>query len=206
VIHTEGGFHQADLSGLDAVEIRVDALSNLPAPRQVANLPLGAIVTVRSPHEGGVKALSDEDRLASYLALLPSAAAIDLEVSSVEKMGPLVEAVRRERKLLILSFHDFEGTPPLVDLGDVCRRMRDLGADISKIASKTETLAEVSRLLTLLEQSSQPLAVMGMGALGRASRLLFAKAGSALNYGWLDKPQVPGQWSAEEFVELLART
>jgi len=27
-----------------------------------------------------------------------------------------------------------------------------------------------------------------------------------LNYGWLDKPQVSGQWSAKEFLELLART
>jgi 3-dehydroquinate dehydratase-1 len=84
--------------------------------------------------------------------------------------------------------------------------MRGLGADIVKIAVKTETVAEVSRLLALLEDASGPLAVMGMGALGRASRLLFAKAGSVLNYGWLDKPQVPGQWSAKEFIDLLART
>ena len=43
---------------------------------------------------------------------------------------------------------------------------------------------------------SQPLSVMGMGPLGKASRLLFARAGSLLNYGYLGEPQVSGQWSA----------
>jgi 3-dehydroquinate dehydratase-1 len=44
---------------------------------------------------------------------------------------------------------------------------------------------------------------MGMGQLGCASRLLFAKAGSVLNYGWLGAPQVAGQWGAREFRRLL---
>lgn len=206
VIRTEGGFREAGISGLDAVEVRVDALSDPPSPRQVADLPVAAIVTVRRVDEGGIKTMSEADRLARYFEFLPSASAIDLEMRSAEGMRELVEAVRREGKLLILSFHDFQTTPPLSDLRDMCARMRELGADIAKIATRTETLAEVSRLLALLEQSSSPLAVMGMGALGGASRLLFAKAGSALNYGWLDRPQVPGQWSAKEFVELLART
>jgi 3-dehydroquinate dehydratase I len=206
VIHTTGGFLEAGISGLDAVEVRVDALRDSPSLRQIAELPVAAIVTVRRPDEGGTRAMSDEERVASYFALLPSASAIDLELRSAERMRDLVEAVRREEKTLILSSHDFAGTPPLSHLQETCAKMRGLGADIVKIATRTETLGEVATLLALLEGSSAPLAVMGMGALGRASRLLFAKAGSALNYGWLDKPQVAGQWSAKEFIELLART
>ena len=110
-----------------------------------------------------------------------------------------METVRNEKKALIISFHDFESTPSLAKLRAVSARARGEGADIVKIAAKTETPAEVARLLVLLQEAPGPLAVMGMGALGRASRLLFAKAGSALNYGWLDRPQVPGQWSAKEF-------
>lgn len=206
VIHTAGGFAETRNAGLDAVEIRVDALTDPPSERQVADLPVAAIVTVRHRDEGGVRETSEEDRLAAYFDLLPAAAAIDCEMRSAETMSDLLDAVRREGKILVLSFHDFETTPPLADLRDMCTKMRGLGADIVKIAVKTETVAEVSRLLALLEDASGPLAVMGMGALGRASRLLFAKAGSVLNYGWLDKPQVPGQWSAKEFIDLLART
>jgi 3-dehydroquinate dehydratase-1 len=44
---------------------------------------------------------------------------------------------------------------------------------------------------------------MGMGPLGKVSRLVLAAAGSRLNYGYLDKPQVPGQWPAPELVRRL---
>ena len=206
VIHTAGGFLEAGIPGVDAVEVRVDALSRPPLARQIAELPVPAIITVRCPEEGGLQRMSDDDRRKRYLALLPAAAAVDLELRSAESMRDVCEAVLREGKTLILSFHDFQSTPSLSDLNNVCAKMRDVGANILKIATKTETVGEVSRLLTLLERPSTPVAVMGMGALGRASRLLFAKAGSVLNYGWLDKPQISGQWSAREFVELLART
>jgi 3-dehydroquinate dehydratase-1 len=76
---------------------------------------------------------------------------------------------------------------------------------VVKIATVTESPGSVARLLTLLDGSPAPLAVMGMGTLGRASRLLFARAGSVLNYGWLAEPQVRGQWSAPDLRDLLKR-
>jgi len=36
-----------------------------------------------------------------------------------------------------------------------------------------------------------------MGGLGPVSRLTLGRAGSVLNYGYLDQLQVPGQWPAE---------
>ena len=45
---------------------------------------------------------------------------------------------------------------------------------------------------------------MGMGKFGKASRLALAKAGSVLNYGYLDCPNAPGQWEATELKRLLA--
>jgi 3-dehydroquinate dehydratase-1 len=44
---------------------------------------------------------------------------------------------------------------------------------------------------------------MGMGPLGRVSRLLLGQLGSTLNYGYLDSATVPGQWSAAELKRLL---
>jgi 3-dehydroquinate dehydratase-1 len=44
---------------------------------------------------------------------------------------------------------------------------------------------------------------MGMGPLGKVSRLVLAAAGSRLNYGYLDKPQVAGQWPALELARRL---
>jgi 3-dehydroquinate dehydratase-1 len=205
VIHTAGGFVDAGNPSLDAVEVRVDALPKLPSLQQVEALSVPAILTVRRLDEGGARPISDEERLDHYLALLPAAAAVDIEMRSTKRFGNLLEIVRSRKKTLIVSFHDFEATPSLARLRNIGARARGAGADIVKIAARTETPAEVARLLVLLDEATEPFAVMGMGALGRASRLLFAKAGSVLNYGWLDKPQVPGQWSAKEFLELLAR-
>lgn len=207
VIHTPSGFAAAtaDAAMLDAVEVRADMLPRPPSAPELRALPLPAILTVRRFDEGGALPLSDPDRLALYLELLPAAAAVDIEGRSLRAFGGLVTAARKARKTVIVSFHDFEITPPLSRLRAWEQKARDGGADVVKIAAKTEKPSDVARLLTLLEEKRGPLAVMGMGTLGRASRLLFARAGSTLNYGWLAEPQVPGQWSAPDLRDLLAR-
>jgi len=105
---------------------------------------------------------------------------------------------------VILSYHDFEATPSLKKLRETIRKARDAGADIPKIATLLKTPSDAARLLEAFDGAG-PVALMGMGALGRASRLLLAQAGSALNYGWLHKPQVSGQWSAAELRRILDR-
>jgi 3-dehydroquinate dehydratase-1 len=56
----------------------------------------------------------------------------------------------------------------------------------------------------LLRHPGVPISVMGMGEYGKLSRLLLARAGSVLNYGYLDVVQVPGQWPAPLLKERLA--
>lgn len=205
VIHTPAGFKLAGRAKLDAVEVRVDILPRPPLPEEVSALTHPVVLTVRRFDEGGARPLTDGARLALYLELLPGASAIDLELKSVRSMGEAMEAAHKGGKSVILSFHDFQATPSLARLRQLVARARDEGADIVKIATKTEKPADIARLLTVLSETKHPLAVMGMGSLGRAARLLFACSGSVLNYGWLDKPLVPGQWSAVEFRDLLAR-
>lgn len=205
VIHTPAGFAAAGRSAVDVAEVRADTLPQPPSLDQISALPLPAILTVRRQDEGGARPISDTERLALYLELLPAAAAVDIEGRSLRSLETLVSAARRAHKTVIVSFHDFQATPSLSRLRTWERRAREGGADIVKIATHTEQPADVARLLTLLHETDSPLSVMGMGKLGRASRLLFARAGSVLNYGWLAEPQVPGQWSAPDLRDLLAR-
>src|SRR5688572_2917764 len=92
VIHTVGGFAEAGNPGLDAVEVRVDALPHPPSLQQVAALLVPAILTVRHLEEGGVKPIGEEERLAHYLALLPAAAAVDIEMRSARCLRDVLEA------------------------------------------------------------------------------------------------------------------
>jgi 3-dehydroquinate dehydratase I len=205
VIHTPAGFKLALRAAVEALEVRVDTLPRPPLPEEIAVLPQSVILTIRSFSEGGARPLTDATRLALYLELLPAANAVDIELRSVSALKEAVDAALASKKTVILSFHDFQGTPSQARLRTLVARARDKGADIIKIATKTTTPADIARLLNLQAATESPLAVMGMGPLGRAARLLFACSGSTLNYGWIDKPLVPGQWSAREFRDLLIR-
>jgi 3-dehydroquinate dehydratase-1 len=83
------------------------------------------------------------------------------------------------------------------------RKSAAAGADIVKIATHLRGAQDLAVLLLLQGGAKVPLATMGMGPLGKVSRLVLAAAGSRLNYGYLDKPQVKGQWPALELVRRI---
>jgi 3-dehydroquinate dehydratase-1 len=183
---------------IDFLEWRADFLGTGIVP---ASRPW--IVTARHPLEGGQNAMSATARRAALFCLLPAAAIVDVEIRSLREMGEVVREARSGGIAVLASFHDFQRTPPLSRLWEIANRAADAGADFLKIATLTSSPADVARLLDLLEKKPLPLAVMGMGPLGMASRVVLATAGSILNYGWLHRPNVSGQWSALELARLL---
>jgi len=161
------------------------------------------IVTARHPAEGGQNAMSLSARRETLLELLPAAALVDLEIRSLRGMKEVLTEARKAGVGVIASFHDFQKTPSASRLEDLVKQACDAGADVLKIATRADSSADVARLLNLLERSPLPLALMGMGRLGMASRVMLAAAGSVLNYGWLHRPNVTGQWSARELRGIL---
>jgi 3-dehydroquinate dehydratase-1 len=161
------------------------------------------IVTARHPAEGGQNAMSATARRKALLELLPAAALVDVEIRSLGGMEKVLSEVRKAGVGIIASFHDFQKTPPAARLQALVKQASDAGADVLKIATHTNTPGDVALLLDLLEKTPLPLAVMGMGPLGMASRVMLAAAGSLLNYGWLHQPNVIGQWSAKELRGVL---
>ena len=161
------------------------------------------VVTARHPAEGGQNALSAPARREALLELLPAAALVDIEIRSLGVMEKVLSEARKAGVGIIASFHDFQKTPPASRLQDLVKKASDAGADVLKIATYTTSPGDVARLLDLLEKTPLPLAVMGMGPLGMASRVMLAAADSVLNYGWLHHPNVTGQWSARELRIVL---
>jgi 3-dehydroquinate dehydratase-1 len=163
------------------------------------------IVTVRHPKEGGMNRLGPEARRALYAQFLEHAALIDVELRSVESLGGVLAAARERGVKLIVSAHDFRATPSEARLCQIIRRSVAVGADICKIAARADHPKAVQSLLSLLaRRAPAPLSVMAMGRFGKVSRLLFARAGSVLNYGYLAAPNASGQWPAVQLKERLA--
>jgi 3-dehydroquinate dehydratase-1 len=79
------------------------------------------------------------------------------------------------------------------------------GLDAVKIATYLNTQDDLIRLMKLAGQTHRlRISVMGMGPWGRVSRLVLAKCGSLLNYGFIGVSNAPGQWPVARLKELLA--
>jgi 3-dehydroquinate dehydratase-1 len=195
--------------------------------------PVPVLVTVRRPDECGQNYLAAEERERLARLFLPSATLLDVEIASLGEMSGLVADAKAAGIIIVASFHDFARTPALDDLkrkrdaafaagADVVKFATTLhatadigtlaalldaltaGDDVVKLAATLQSTADIVRLAALLEEPCHPpMSVMGMGKLGRVSRLLFAQLGSVLNYGYLDKATVPGQWPAARLRELI---
>jgi 3-dehydroquinate dehydratase I len=183
---------------VDLLEWRADFLGT-----GIVKSKIPWIVTARHPAEGGQNAMSAHARREALLELLPATALVDIEIRSLSGMARVLSEARKAGVGIITSFHDFQKTPPASRLEDLVKKASDAGADVLKIATRTDSPGDVARLLDLLEKTPLPLAVMGMGPLGMASRVMLAAAGSVLNYGWLHQPNVTGQWSAKELRGVL---
>lgn len=193
--------------GVDLLELRVDHFAENPAEllRAARKLKVPAIVTVRHPAEGGQHDLGFAQRRALYTQFLPVAAAIDVELRSVRALAGVLRMARDRGIPIIVSAHDFRATPSVARLSETVRRAVEAGADIVKIATRADSVADLHRLLALLiGRTRHPLSVMAMGRFGKVSRLLFAQAGSVLSYAYLGAANASGQWSAALFRQRLA--
>lgn len=192
---------------VDFLEIRVDHFAADVAPllRALPRLRVPLIVTVRHPAEGGMNDLGFARRRDLYARFLPHAAFIDVELRSFAKLSSTVAAARCAGVKVIASSHHFHSTPTPARLQRTIRQARAAGADLCKLAALAQTPSALAALLAPLARPQPlPLSVMAMGRFGKISRLLFAQAGSVLNYGYLDHPNANGQWEARLLKRRLA--
>ena len=186
----------------DLFELRLDGLMAKSDEVETALSDLGAplIITARHPREGGSNQLPARKRRALLRRFLAHAAYVDIELRSAGTFAAILETARAKRIRIIVSFHNFDETPSRPRLDEIARAARSLGADILKIATRTDTQAQFSRLLEFFIESSLelPIAAMGIGRLGRTARRELYKRGSILNYVHLGRTRIAGQPSLSD--------
>lgn len=210
-VHTPAGLRMAaklSAGEVDILEFRLDALADRvdEIERTLGALKMPALLTARHPAEGGMNHLSFATRRSLLLRLLPFASLVDVELRSVKSLREVITAAKTRGVLVVISDHHFRRTPALTSLLKRERAAFRAGADIFKIATLTATVRDFTTLLDFISQKKTHLrSVMGMGAFGKVSRLTLAQAGSILNYGYLDRPNAPGQWEARELKQLISQ-
>jgi 3-dehydroquinate dehydratase I len=200
----------------DLFELRLDHLVSPPSvsaatcratdvvdelEEKVSRLRAPLIVTARHPLEGGANKLKLRRRRDLLSRFLPHARYIDFELRSAAALHSLSKLARKKNVRRIISFHNLKTTPDLGRLYFKARRAKSLGADIFKVATRTDTPAQLARLLDFITKKDLDLTVsaMGIGKLGAISRVLLAYRGSALVYGSVAAASdIEGQLSLEQ--------
>jgi 3-dehydroquinate dehydratase-1 len=185
---------------LDAAALRIEEIENA-----IGKLRAPLIVTARHPREGGFHQLSSRKRRDLLRRFLPRAACVDIELRAARPLAVILREACAKKIRAIISVHDLADTPGPARLDDLAHAAHSLGADVFKIAARTDTPRQLTRLLDFFERrrAEMKIAAMGMGRLGRSSRLELARRGSALNYAHLGRPQTPGQLSIAELRRAL---
>ena len=194
----------------DLFELRLDSLSPITSQleKKISRLRTPLIITARDPREGGIGKLSFEKRSDLLLEFLPRARYVDVELRSARKFESLLARAQKQQISRILSYHNFKSTPTSRSLYAKARTAGSLGADIFKVATRTDTPAAVARLIDFIahkEVDHLSISAMGIGTLGAISRLLLARCGSVLNYASLGQPNVEGQLSVALLRSALGR-
>ncbi len=191
----------------DLIELRLDTLQ-LPEGELRAALTgntTPVLLTARHPAEGGQGPADAAGRMALIEPLLDLASLIDIELRSAQEMRSLVQKAQGRGVRVVGSFHDFQATPGDEVLQGAIGFAQPAGLDAVKIATFLNSTEDLLRLIRLAAAPQRlRLSCMGMGPLGRVSRLVLAKCGSLLNYGYLGEANAPGQWPAARLKAILA--
>jgi 3-dehydroquinate dehydratase / shikimate dehydrogenase len=163
-------------AGETFLEFRLDFLDD---PKQGAHAIAGfldrypeclVLATCRRHQNHGKFNGSIEEELAILdLSVSQGARAVDIEIETAEVVPDRVTPFR-SRALVVVSYHNFEGTPPM---DTVISRMVKVPADAYKVVTTARKPSDNARVLVAARSlPKQKLVVMAMGELGFPTRVL----------------------------------
>lgn len=188
-------------------EVRLDYLEKPVLKRLFRTLPGPVIATNRPRAEGGRWTGSEADRLALLEeALSYGVQAIDVEFSADAAWRRDLFA-RRGPTRLILSWHDFTGTPEEAQLEETFAALLAQEADILKVVTTARTPEDNLRILALIPRAraaGKEIIAFCMGPLGKWSRLATIFLGGFLTFAPFSENQAsaPGQITANDMRRL----
>ncbi|MDK2914151.1 MAG: 3-dehydroquinate dehydratase [Thermococcaceae archaeon] len=196
----EEALEKIKTSKFDLYEVRLDSFESFEGLEVLGEYSKKLIFTPRRREEGGIRPLDDETRLGLYRRVISlSPAYVDVEFGS-KIAQEVIELARKNGVGVILSYHDFNGTPGFGKLLALLEDMEELEPEIIKIVTTANSPLDNLRVLRLYEHAENLIAFC-MGPLGRISRVFSAQL-APFTYAPLDGEVAPGQLRAEELDRL----
>lgn len=172
----------AILSQSAMAEIRMDLLDmNADQFRRIFSSHNNLIATCRP-------GIYKEEQRSELLqdALKSGAAYVDLEIETTEKWRKSVQNLAENLgRKTIISWHNYEQTPPVGELRSIVQSMFDSGADLAKIACHVNHEGDIAVLLGLYAEYKNLVAI-GMGRMGIITRLAAPVLGAPFTFASSD--------------------
>ncbi len=183
------------------IEIRADYLENLEKDKleDIFEEKVALLWTFRSPKEGGVKKISEKERLKWIKwALDKEFKLVDVEWYFFKKFKNEFQENSYFPNKFLISYHNFEKTPSFKFLKGLLKNFYQEGIKQAKIVTMVKSFYEALKLLELIYEAKEKnlsLIAFGMGERGILSRILCLFCGSPFTYVVLEKEKalVPGQ-------------
>jgi len=197
--------------GANVLELRLDLLNftdideaKKTIDRIKANTSLPCIATNRLQTDGGKWEGTEDDRIALLIDIMPFVEAIDIELSAdTEKRNKIIAAAKAAGLTVIVSAHEFDGTPSVDIMKKILNHAHEAGADIAKLAVMAKSKQDVLNLLQATADMEKPVCTIAMGEVGKHSRMVAPCYGSRLTYGAIAQAVAPGQIKIHELKSAL---
>jgi 3-dehydroquinate dehydratase-1 len=191
----------AAIHKVDMAEIRIELteFSNEEI-RKVFSIGKKLIATCRP---GKIK---DAERVEMLrIAIESGATYVDLEYeATAEYKNDLIDFAHKHQCDAMISYHNYERTPELDELEQIVQNCYSQGADMAKIATHVNVNRDNSKILSLYKAPGRLVAI-GMGDLGRISRIVAPFLGAEFTYASLNDSAAtaPGQISYEKLSRFI---
>lgn len=203
----------------DMIEWRIDWYQNSQNIEKISHIisNLSEILsdkillcTFRSTPQGGEAQITRD----AYIDMLRTIAQqgkadmLDVEVCELEQPENLIKELHKTGAVIVASDHNFSETPSIEVMTEKLFYMKQLGADVAKLAVMPNNRYDVLNLLTAtvkIKESAPeyPVITMSMGETGMISRIAGQTFGSCVTFAAAGKTSAPGQMPLEDVVMIL---
>jgi len=104
-----------------------------------------------------------------------------VELRSARSLAPVLRSARAHGVPTILSFHDLKTTPPAARLDEIVFSAQSLGAALIKVATRTDTPAQLDRLFDFFERHRLTANIVPMGIGNSAALPASSSQGGAVS-------------------------
>lgn len=197
---------QAFEAGADFAEIRFDFLK--PSEVMTAVDIIGedrgkCVFTLRSSAQGGKFSGTEEERMRLLRKLAEAKPMlVDVELDTLRVNDNLADYLDLASIPTLVSWHDFEKTPPNEELSSIITEMRIFSTYV-KVVTTAASVDDSLRLMGLYESALglHPI-IFAMGEAGVLTRVMSVLYGAPYTYAALDKAVAPGQLTLAQMRKL----